>query len=620
MSVALTVNGTTFNYPTTNDTAWGYDATGWAVAITAGTLPKAGGTFTLTGPVNFGSIAGLLAKSFSSNATSAVATSGVLNLVDTDSIAWRNTTNTGDNLLGVNGSNQIIYNGIPISGNQLTTKGDLLGYSTQAVRVPVGSNQTLLMADSTQADGLSYSALVVGAGISLNYASNVFTFANTGVLSITTNTGLSTNVSATGNVTITNTGVLSITTNTGLSTNVSATGNVTITNTGVLSYSLNDQSTTPIYLTAPTGASTGNIASTLTLIVQQPNYVFAGPASGSSTAQPNFRHLVAADLGGTAPGSATDIIYNGTVNGIANSFAADGGFTYTTSTGTVTLGTTSKNSTINLLGTTSGQNSITSTGGFIDFFNGSPTISLEINSTNYMELVAGGEISFFTNAPGTVGVQAEHYNIYGAWALGGNPSSSSSYGTSGQVLTSSGATAPPIWSNGIVTYVAAATAGSYAGALTITGSPITTSGTITITPNEFTSTTPGVVPASGGGSTNYLNASGTWTSPSPPTEFTKEYATAANGGSHTMVIGGTYTQYYTLMLNGTGTVSSYTINFPTSPNDGMTVCVAFNYAISGLSIVGNSGSTVFGGLGSAAAQSFAKWTYDATTKNWFRSG
>ena len=58
-----------------------------------------------------------------------------------------------------------------------------------------------------------------------------------GVSSLTTNTGLSTNVGATGNVTITNTGVTSITTNSGLSTNVSATGNVTITNTGVISLS-----------------------------------------------------------------------------------------------------------------------------------------------------------------------------------------------------------------------------------------------------------------------------------------------------------------------------------------------------------------------------------------------
>ena len=51
------------------------------------------------------------------------------------------------------------------------------------------------------------------------------------VSSLTTHTGLSSNVSATGDVTITNTGVTALTTNTGLSSNVSATGAVTITNT-----------------------------------------------------------------------------------------------------------------------------------------------------------------------------------------------------------------------------------------------------------------------------------------------------------------------------------------------------------------------------------------------------
>jgi hypothetical protein len=53
------------------------------------------------------------------------------------------------------------------------------------------------------------------------------TFSNSGVLSVTTNTGLSTNTSATGNVTITNTGVTSIVAGTGITISGS-TGAVTI--------------------------------------------------------------------------------------------------------------------------------------------------------------------------------------------------------------------------------------------------------------------------------------------------------------------------------------------------------------------------------------------------------
>ena len=247
MSVALTVNGSTFNYPNTNDTAWGYEATGWAVAVTAATLPKAGGAFTLTGPVNFGSAAGLLAKSFSSNTGANVAVSGVLNLTATDVIAWRNASNTGDNTLGVNGSNQLIFNGTALlSGSQLTTKGDLLGYSTQPVRVPVGSNGQVLTADSTQADGLSYSTINPGAGITVSYAS----------------------------------------------------GSFTVGNSGVLSYSFNDTSTTPIYTVTPTSATTGAVAATMVLNSQTHGRFFAGPVA-SGSAQPTFRVLDDTDFAGT---------------------------------------------------------------------------------------------------------------------------------------------------------------------------------------------------------------------------------------------------------------------------------------------------------------------------------
>lgn len=247
MPTPLTVNGSTFNYPNTNDTAWGYEATGWAVAITAATLPKAGGAFTLTGPVNFGSAAGLLAKSFSSNTGANVAVSGVLNLTATDVIAWRNASNTGDNTLGVNGSNQLIFNGTALlSGSQLTTKGDLLGYSTQPVRVPVGSNGQVLTADSTQADGLSYSTINPGTGITVSYAS----------------------------------------------------GSFTVRNSGVLSYSFNDTSTTPIYTVTPTSATTGAVAATMTLTTQANNTFFAGAALGG-VSQPTFRVLSDLDFAST---------------------------------------------------------------------------------------------------------------------------------------------------------------------------------------------------------------------------------------------------------------------------------------------------------------------------------
>jgi len=93
------------------------------------------------------------------------------------------------------------------------------------------TNGQLLIGNGTN---YTLSTLTQGTGVGIVNASGSITISNTGVLSLTTNTGLSTNVSATGAVTVTNTGVLSLTTNTGLSTNVSATGAVTVTNTGLV--------------------------------------------------------------------------------------------------------------------------------------------------------------------------------------------------------------------------------------------------------------------------------------------------------------------------------------------------------------------------------------------------
>ena len=47
-------------------------------------------------------------------------------------------------------------------GTDLTTKGDLHGYSTSNTRVPVGSNNQVLTADSTQALGLKWATASAG--------------------------------------------------------------------------------------------------------------------------------------------------------------------------------------------------------------------------------------------------------------------------------------------------------------------------------------------------------------------------------------------------------------------------------------------------------------------------
>lgn len=113
MAIPLNVNGTVWLYPEVEDIDWGVQATGWAAAVTAGLVPKNGGTFLLTNPVSFGPLAGISALNFSTVSTTP-ATTGVVRLSATDTIAWRNAVDTADNVLSVDGSDNLLFNGQPI--------------------------------------------------------------------------------------------------------------------------------------------------------------------------------------------------------------------------------------------------------------------------------------------------------------------------------------------------------------------------------------------------------------------------------------------------------------------------------------------------------------------------
>lgn len=116
MSIPLNVNGSIFNYPEVGDSNWGNDATQWAKAITLGTLQKAGGLFQLTADVNFGTDFGLISNYFKSRTTN-ISDAGTLRLARPDLITWRNQANNGNNTLGVDSSNQLLFNGAPIASS-----------------------------------------------------------------------------------------------------------------------------------------------------------------------------------------------------------------------------------------------------------------------------------------------------------------------------------------------------------------------------------------------------------------------------------------------------------------------------------------------------------------------
>jgi len=71
-------------------------------------------------------------------------------------------------------------------GSPLTTKGDVYGFSTVDARIPIGANNTVLTADSTQALGLKWAAVSggsltqLGSTTTLSGASTTVSFTATG--------------------------------------------------------------------------------------------------------------------------------------------------------------------------------------------------------------------------------------------------------------------------------------------------------------------------------------------------------------------------------------------------------------------------------------------------------
>lgn len=91
-------------------------------------------------------------------ATSAARTSALSLVLAEGMVSYLQDTNTVQ-----------VYNGtawVGLAGSPLTTKGDLYGFSTLDARVPIGTNNQVLTADSAQALGLKWATpAVAGSGL-----------------------------------------------------------------------------------------------------------------------------------------------------------------------------------------------------------------------------------------------------------------------------------------------------------------------------------------------------------------------------------------------------------------------------------------------------------------------
>lgn len=132
MSQNQTFNGVVYPIPTRGDVNWAAPLDRYLVALGTYALAPSSGLFTLTANVNFGASFGLLSAYFSSRGTAA--SSGLLRLANLDTVAWRNFANSGNNVLAVDSSNNLTYNGvvIPASLSTLTDGQIWIGNASNA--------------------------------------------------------------------------------------------------------------------------------------------------------------------------------------------------------------------------------------------------------------------------------------------------------------------------------------------------------------------------------------------------------------------------------------------------------------------------------------------------------
>ncbi len=319
------------------------------------------------------------------------------------------------------------------------------------------------------------------------------------------------------------------------------TGNITLNTSGVIYPATNT------FTIAPGGAATGS----LTLNTQASNRFLAGPTTGATNAQPAFRAIVPADLpiattttiGGISVGSGLSVDASGVLSAS------------NTNSGTVTtVSVASANGLAGTVATATTTPAITLSTTVTGMVKGNGTaLSAATSGTDYAPGTATNTTGIVKSTTGTgaltTAVAADfpilNQNTTGtASNITGILNAASHPALTGDITNAAGSVATTI-TNGVVTNTKLATmpantfkANNTAGA----ASPSDITGTqATALLNVFTSTAKGLVPASGGGTTGFLRADGTFAIPSGTNAgtVTSVSVTPANGVSGTVATAST---------------------------------------------------------------------------------
>ena len=181
-----------------------------------------------------------------------------------------------------------------------------------------------------------------------------------------------------------------------------------------------------------------------------------------------------------------------------------------------------------------------------------------------------------------------------------------------QIIIDQNAGTITIGGNNVVT--SAAAGGASSAALTVSQS----GNALTLTPNLFGSGAAGVVPSSGGGSTNFLRADGTWQAPPGTGGGVALNTSTQTGSTYTLP---TTNQNYSISCSGNSNFS-FAITMPASPSDKDIIRIAV-YSFSGiggggLTISANSGQTMISTSNfTGSTIKLGAWQYQSSNTSWY---
>lgn len=198
----MVFNGVTYNIPAYNDTGYA-QGTG---NLSSYLIALAGGSFPFT------------------SQTANPATAGVIRLANTDTIDWRNFANSGNDVLAVNSSDQLTFNGTPLATNGGGTVNSgsqyQLGYYATAGTAISGNPNTMATTQALVTDSHGVPTTTGNGGttaIEIGYVHGVTSALQTQINNIgTVNSGTTTHLAyyATSTNAVSNSNPLTISSNT----------------------------------------------------------------------------------------------------------------------------------------------------------------------------------------------------------------------------------------------------------------------------------------------------------------------------------------------------------------------------------------------------------------------